>query len=888
LGGCKIKKEVYILLFLVAFFFSLGFSEATTFEINGTVYDINGNPLNNSNVSVLLKDNTWSDQGTNYTTTNASGWFNFSVTSNSSYFYQLTIFHINSTYNHVDWVGQALPSFPYQEMARVGGNLRFYLDQAGTINITVRNQSNTQIQFSAQVKDVQLGYPVTCTGSGGSTIFTCYVPKDRNYSIMVYPSQSDPGQNHFVPLSFNWNNFSSTSSYNILDNNGAALSSYNATTSRLDKQFNCTMAFSRVTGYLNNTLIGNYQSWTNITIVPYLTEPGNMIFASYGTLPYNMSAWRDQGDVYNKSTGIPNATGWFNVTMPYAPAEETNFIFFASANNGSNYFGSYRNITISSANHNLNMTLYGLLGDAGNINLTYPTSSDTYAVATKKQRFNLVNSTTNETLSGLSAHIETKLDYTNYGMGPVFTFMEDINSNSVSQFFVPMLNVSGVKEINLYTMDMAPKRVPTKSATQIISNPNITLSSFNPGDIEDEIDASDISVGIYKSNSSCDVPVPSASCLLTSTATMDSFNPLAAIIGGGDVSFRVTMDGVTVHYVNVDLFASGPPDAMFDDDSTSAEETTSSSFSKALRFGSQGPTIYSYILIAIPYTEGSSSTTGLNENVDTNMSIPIFYDENWNVVWNTTLNGTSGSALAGNDSHYSTYADQWSTLMSSTNCTTTVSELSASTPCYKDKTNNKIWIRLPHFSGNSPEITGGVVTASTSTTTTTTGGRSSGEGRRSTATNESDEEEIVYSAPSTSYAVAPLLSDQLFFELGFSEVYEFEFLSSSGFEESHSLTINELTSTSATFTIASTPQTFTLSLNEFVLVDLDLDGVDDIRVSLISIIDNKANFEIENVVAQEVTEEPVLEKDTSIWIWIMLLLIVLFICFAIFVLYRNR
>ena len=42
---------------------------------------------------------------------------------------------------------------PYQEMARVGGNLRFYLDQAGTINITVRNQSNTQIQFSAQVKD---------------------------------------------------------------------------------------------------------------------------------------------------------------------------------------------------------------------------------------------------------------------------------------------------------------------------------------------------------------------------------------------------------------------------------------------------------------------------------------------------------------------------------------------------------------------------------------------------------------------------------------------------------------------------------------------------------------------------------------------------------------
>ena len=107
----------------------LGFSEAAVFELNGTVYDINGNPLNNTNISIALKDNTWSDLGTNFTTTNSSGWFGVNVTSNSSYFYLLSIFHVNATFNHIDWVGQSLPSFPYQEFVLLGGNLKFYLDE---------------------------------------------------------------------------------------------------------------------------------------------------------------------------------------------------------------------------------------------------------------------------------------------------------------------------------------------------------------------------------------------------------------------------------------------------------------------------------------------------------------------------------------------------------------------------------------------------------------------------------------------------------------------------------------------------------------------------------------------------------------------------------------
>ena len=51
-------------------------------------------------------------------------------------------------------------------------------------------------------------------------------------------------------------------------------------------------------------------------------------------------------------------------------------------------------------------------------------------------------------------------------------------------------------------------------------------------------------------------------------------------------------------------------------------------------------------------------------------------------------------------------------------CTTNVSIFNATNPCYLDTTNNRIWIRLPHFSGNKPSVTGCVVTATAAATAT--------------------------------------------------------------------------------------------------------------------------------------------------------------------------
>ena len=53
--------------------------------------------------------------------------------------------------------------------------------------------------------------------------------------------------------------------------------------------------------------------------------------------------------------------------------------------------------------------------------------------------------------------------------------------------------------------------------------------------------------------------------------------------------------------------------------------------------------------------------------------------------------------------------------MGNNTCVTNVNIFNATNPCYLDTTNNRIWIRLPHFSGNKPLVTGSVVTAATVT-----------------------------------------------------------------------------------------------------------------------------------------------------------------------------
>jgi len=696
-------KKVLLFIFLISMF-SLSFVSA--WEFNGTVRDVNGNPLFNATVNVTVRDNTFSVVGYNATVSNQTGWYNLSVTDSSDWFYEPNVQHFkdNATDGStaIDFVGQSVPAFSFFELQN-GLKVDFYLREAGTINISAVNATGGTINFLYIIKDQKLGYPISEDFTNYVSFKTIFVPRDRNYSVMLFPNES-------MPVSFDWNNFSATADYTIT----AGLSDYNVTTHTLNKTFNITENLPRVTGYIADEL-GAISGWDEFAIVPFILEPGNMVFlGDNAAMPFNMSAWTTP----NATSDVFNLTsGFYNITLP-GPAESANYMLFATARNSTSYYGGYRNMSLnfSSSGTEINFTMWPLMGPVwgdANSNFTMNDATDwsQLNVSTAKQGFNLVNST--GLLSELSSHIEVTVDYSDYN-ATEFTFMLDTAQSGSASFYVPLINSTGIKEMNIYSANYAPKRVGTKTAAEIIANNNITLKTFDPGDIDSLIADSNIVMELYTSNSTCDVPNPGASCILGSSTNLDDHDPLGALIGGGKISFRMGTGGILVHYVNVDMLASGPPDALFD---SSTSETTTDGFDSALRFGSLGPTIYDFVLVSIPYIEGSTSTTGLDESAEVNISIPLFFDENvsgvidWDKpIWNITANGTSGSALSGNHSHFSTFSSEWQTLMGNTTCTTNVSNFNSTNPCFIDTANDRIWIRLPHFSGTKPSVSGGVIT----------------------------------------------------------------------------------------------------------------------------------------------------------------------------------
>jgi len=161
-----------------------------------------------------------------------------------------------------------------------------------------------------------------------------------------------------------------------------------------------------------------------------------------------------------------------------------------------------------------------------------------------------------------------------------------------------------------------------------------------------------------------------------------------------------------------------------------------------MRFGSLGPKIYNYAMVSIPY-----STSELDTSNPVNASIPLFYLNNatgsldWNnPVWNTSTNTTNATMLAGNYSHFSGDSETtsaWQTLLDGSACITNVSNFNATNPCYLDTTDDRIWLRIPHFSGIDPSIVGSAVASSSSSGGSSSGGGSGGSSSSSSQASSS-------------------------------------------------------------------------------------------------------------------------------------------------------
>jgi len=529
----------------------------------------------------------------------------------------------------------------------------------------------TEKTFRYMVKDVKLGYPIAEEFDSSVSQATIYVSADRNYSIMLYPDMS-------FPVSYDLNN----------------ISDY-PTPKHVDIMFNTTEQWRWVSGY---ALQGGSADFDEFNIIAYLIEPGNMIGQGH-PLPYNMSAWRETPttDVFN------SITGFYNITLPGAMMT-TDIMLFAVAKSGSNYYGAFRNISLNFSDASVadfNFTLYTLPGTESVITLQ---GNEDKNITVKKVSVQ-VNNESGGPISD-NAFTETIVDYTSIG-GPSFSWMQDVNNdqdNDNGIFMIPLLANAGVEKMNIYSKNNAPKKTSFTAEEVATGALEVNLSSqFQPKNPEGE-EFMDLFIDMIKSTAECDVPDYNMSaCSLfppqgdennMSEKNMSSFDPFKIVMGGGKISFvmRKASNNITVHYKNVDMMASGPPDALFDENASSSAE--GSSLDMAWRFGSQGPEIYDEVLIGIP----------LGDEVDLSAPVIILlqnlYDEDWNAIWNIDLNGTPNSSTD-LPSDYEDFNLSWfnqsSGGMPCSNTTNT-------DECYIDANRRLAWLQIPHFSGIGPSI----------------------------------------------------------------------------------------------------------------------------------------------------------------------------------------
>ncbi|MCZ7406275.1 MAG: hypothetical protein O8C67_15295, partial [Candidatus Methanoperedens sp.] len=671
------KSKVVISLLSVLLLFGMMAGTASAFNFQGHTYNETQSPLNNTNASIEVYS--FGQQGPQLITTynnlsNSTGYFNVSgITENPSYFYKIVLTHFNTTNNTLDYIGQSLPEFPYNQTLQLTGTpTDFYLRPGGTINISAANATSPNT-FRYQVKDTRLGYPIASNFTAEVSNAVVYVPANRNYSIMIYPNQS-------FPVSYDLNNLTT-----FTDNYA------NIT-------FNTSNLLRRVTGYAN--LSGGSANFTDLKIVAYLMEPGNMIFQDH-PMPYNMSAWNCAGPFQTncESDIYDPVNGTFNITLPGAQMN-ANILLFATAYNGTsgNYYGAFRNISLDYSNttqSNFNFTLQTLLGSPTIISLNNASGGPggppgTTNVTTKKLSFQLKNGTSGANITGF-AHIEVKVNYSAYN-GSTFNWMTDVQQSDNGSFEIPVINAD-INKINIFTQDFAPLKT-SKTAAQLASEPVvINLTSFNPGAINGSVPPPNIFIDMLKSNAQCDVPNPAQGCSLfpaEKNFTAGEFNPFKIVIGGGKISLRmVSSNNITIHYKNVDMLASGPPDALFDPSANQSSQN-GSTLEQAWRFGSMGPEIYDEVLIGIPLT-------GLSPY---NVSVKLgkLYDSNWNTVWNLSAGNTSSDL----PSDYATFNTTW--FNSTTGMLCSSSDITS--PCYVDLTNRMAWITIPHFSGIGPAVSG--------------------------------------------------------------------------------------------------------------------------------------------------------------------------------------
>ncbi len=677
----------------------------SNFEFSGYIKNETGGFQENANVSMYQMNfglnGALNEALESSVLTNSNGHFDFGWLNGSSEMYKIKIlyFENQTAQTNISKISSSLPDFPkeiFYTMPSPPGmpvfmrppslnGTTFYLEPAAMLRITAKNETDSQ-RFGYEVMSQSNGFPIESGFQSSVLQKDVYVPLNRDYTVMVL---RDPSAFGFSPLCDG--DFMNDS---LCPTPPKSVSSISPTTAGeiIDIQFNLTTNEYQLYGCIDVT--GNETNVTNITSImpkllpwegfvpPVKADDGGINLIDIEQLNY--------GDAR-----CPGELAWYNISL----IDGTYLIEMYGANGSEDdsgyYVGAFQNLTFN--NHTeFNITLRPLYGN-------YAAEGD---VNTSKIKFNIVNSS-GAAVTQDTPHVELYFKHSTYG-----ELHYIVNSLTNGVFYAPMIE-GATGSIRLF-----PNQAPPIEKTLNLSNAsiNIEIITMQGGDAGmrkvnasgqiEEMNVTDIPMKMrfLRNTGSCNVLDAPESCVVTSMNATD-FNPLQALVAGRiNMEMTLISSGVRILFYNFDMFsAKQPPMNSIMNDNSSSSSSSSGLLEEVWEFGSFAPSnVYDYAVIRIPYID-----TVVDDSADINLSIPMLYDEDWNVIWNKTR-GDTDLNLSDEYIDYNN-TDLYRDFLSEAgvNCNKTSNDLSVN-PCYINTTSNYLFMKIPHFSGVAPSISASV------------------------------------------------------------------------------------------------------------------------------------------------------------------------------------
>ncbi|MBI5148524.1 PGF-pre-PGF domain-containing protein [Candidatus Pacearchaeota archaeon] len=582
--------------------------------------------------------------------------------------------NMTSTNITVTEMGPFFPPMPKEPILFGMNNSVFYTKDAVSFRLCAFNDSNAsggyEAGFNYEISDDSLGYGVAYSAPQNVTCNTTIaVPQNRSYTIsfMRIPNffngtQGNASAPPTPPQSIQFTNLTSYSKGKIID---------------VMKNLSVSLYFVNITvNFTGNNTVLNISN-VSVYLVPHtgFITPNSAFPVLYKTL----GGWANVS-VSNSSIGDLNFSNKDSSVTFKVLGSSSGIEYFViiSANGTSDASGWMGNFSVTTANVSMNVTATRLAGWFEGENRT-------------EYIINLKNSSGNALTSVQNAELQIKDP--NFGT----TRFVGFSVNSTGSFKFPILKNSTWAKVRAFTGDSAPVEWVIDLT---LNQSNVTLNAFRPEQFDPNGNGSrgnltsGVTIAFYKMTTACSIPYPDASCKFSSaTASQDvgAFNPMQAMLAGKSNVMVNISTGVTMYFIGVDMLSSGPPDMILSQNASN-QSVGASSASSVFRFGSMAPDVMDNVWVGVPYV----STVTPDSSTFT-FSLTSLFNRTWGKVWDYRYNT---SAQVPDE-----YVDYNVTMLGATGITCSKDNWTDQ-DCYVNTTDDKLWFRLPHFTGTEPTVTG--------------------------------------------------------------------------------------------------------------------------------------------------------------------------------------